>query len=228
MPRNAAKFSYLLTGLAIILFFAGSGSAQFRAGVQGTVTDSAGGVVGGATVTLSNKETNQSQTTTSSDAGFYSFTGLAPGNYSVTAEKQNFKKTIVDNVNVEAEATRGVDVVLPPGGVNETVTVTAEPLALQTEDANVRKTLTNEEVLKLPQIGRDPYELVRLTPGVFGTGARGADGGGTEASATMPGASGTGVAWAASGATSSAAAGSSVRIIRRSAESVPAASVKPA
>jgi len=179
MPRNAVKFSYLLTGLAIILFFAGSGSAQFRAGVQGTVTDSAGGVVGGATVTLSNKETNQSQTTTSSDAGFYSFTGLAPGNYSVTAEKQNFKKTIVDNVNVEAEATRGVDVVLPPGGVNETVTVTAEPLALQTEDANVRKTLTNEEVLKLPQIGRDPYELVRLTPGVFGTGARGADGGGT-------------------------------------------------
>ncbi|HYJ90648.1 MAG TPA: carboxypeptidase-like regulatory domain-containing protein, partial [Pyrinomonadaceae bacterium] len=140
MLRNATKSLYLFTGLAIILFFAATGSAQFRAGVQGTVTDTAGGVVGGATVTLTNKETNQTQTTTTSDAGFYGFTGLAPGTYSVTAEKENFKKTVVDNVKVEAEATRGVDVALPAGGINETVTVTAEALALETEDPNVRKT----------------------------------------------------------------------------------------
>lgn len=176
MPRNGTKLSYLLIGLAIIFFFTSTGAAQFRAGVQGTVTDSAGGVVGGATVTLTNKETNQSQTTTTSDAGFYRFTGLAPGLYSVAVEQQGFKKRVVDDVKVDAEAVKGQDVTLEAGGISEVVTVQAENTGLQTEDPNVRKTITNEEVLRLPQFGRDPYELARLTPGVLGTGARGSNG----------------------------------------------------
>ena len=194
MPFTRPRFSHLAIGLIFIFIFAAAGFAQFRAGVQGTVTDTAGGVVGGATVTLTSKETNQSQSKTTSDDGFYSFTGLAPGTYSVTAEKQNFKKTIVDNVKVDAEATRGIDIVLPPGGISETVTVIADTLGLETEDPNVRKTITNEEILQLPQAGRDPYELVRLTPGVFGTGARNSDGSGTLLPNTSgPGGSGVGI-----------------------------------
>jgi hypothetical protein len=50
-------------------------------------------------------------------------------------------------------------------------------VGLQTEDANVRRTITNDEVLQLPQVGRDPYELARLAPGVFGAGARDSTGG---------------------------------------------------
>src|SRR5687768_23984 len=80
--------------LALLMWCcAASAQAQFRAGVQGTVTDPAGAVVPEASVTLTNTETNRSQQTTSSDEGFYSFSNLAPGRYTLSAEKGGFKKT---------------------------------------------------------------------------------------------------------------------------------------
>src|SRR4029078_7262483 len=153
------------------------GIAGFRSGIKGTVSDAAGGTVAGATVTINNKETNQTQTTTTSDAGFYRFTGLAPGLYSITVEQQGFKKRVVNDVKINAEALQGQDVSLEAGGISETVTVQAENTGLDQEDASVRKNITNEEILRLPQVGRDPYELARLTPGVLGTGARSSSGG---------------------------------------------------
>ncbi|MCA1594494.1 MAG: carboxypeptidase-like regulatory domain-containing protein, partial [Acidobacteria bacterium] len=66
-----------------ILLLTATASAQFRAGVQGTVTDPNGAVVPGATVTLVNKETNRSQEVKASDEGFYRFTSLAPGSYAI-------------------------------------------------------------------------------------------------------------------------------------------------
>lgn len=176
--------------IALLAIFSIIANAQFRAGIQGVVTDNAGGTVPGATVTLTNKETNQTQTTETSDDGFYRFSNLAPGLYSVSVEKQNFKKTLTDEVRVEAEETKGQDVTLEAGGISETVTVIADAneVGLETEDANIRKTISTEEVLRLPQAGRDPYELARLAPGVFGAGARSADGG----SSMLPNTSGPG------------------------------------
>jgi hypothetical protein len=161
----------------LVLCFAASAHAQFRAGVQGTVTDPAGAVVPEASVTLTNTETNRTQQTTSSDEGFYSFNNLPPGRYTLTAEKAGFKKTVFDNVAVSAENVQGLDVVLTTGEVAETVTVTGEVAQnLDTENANINKAITTEEVRRLPQFGRDPYELLRLTPGVFGSGARSSGG----------------------------------------------------
>ncbi|MCA1634611.1 MAG: TonB-dependent receptor [Acidobacteria bacterium] len=173
----------------LTLCFAASAQAQFRAGVQGTVSDPAGSVVTAASVTLTNTETNRAQQTTSSDEGFYSFSNLAPGRYTLTAEKAGFKKTVFDNVTVNAESIQGLDVVLTTGEVAETVTVTGEAAqGLETENANISKAITTEEVRNLPQFGRDPYELLRLTPGVFGSGAR--SGGGT--SVSLPNSTGPG------------------------------------
>lgn len=167
----------VLCCLAItIALAAASANAQFRAAIQGNVADNAGGTISAATVVLTNKETGQTQQTTTSDDGFYRFPGLAPGLYTLTVEQAGFKKKTVDNVKVEAETLKGVDVILEAGVITETVTVTAENVQLDTEDANIRKNLSNEEVLQLPQVGRDPYELARLAPGVFGAGARGANG----------------------------------------------------
>lgn len=177
MRRKMLKPANLLSCLALIAVFAIIGNAQFRAGIQGVVTDNAGGVVSGANVTLVNKETNQSQSTQTSGEGFYRFSGLAPGLYTVTVEQQGFKKRVVNDVKVDAESVKGQDVMLEAGVISETVTVQAENAGLQTEDPNVRRTLSNAEILRLPQVGRDPYELARLTPGVFGAGARGTNGG---------------------------------------------------
>lgn len=151
--------------------------AQFSASVQGTVTDPNGAVVPGATVTLTSTETRRAQQTTASEEGFYRFSGLTPGVYTIEVEAGGFTKQTVEGVKVDAETVSGQDVVLSTGGVSETLTVTSETsAALETENAHVSKSITTEEVLSIPQFGRDPYELVRLAPGVFGTGARSGSG----------------------------------------------------
>lgn len=177
MRQATFRLTRLAGCIALLAILAVAANAQFRAGVQGTVSDNSGAVIPGATVTLTNKETNQSQQTESSEGGFYRFTGLAPGTYSVSVEKQDFKKGVVEDVKVDAEVTSGVDIRLEAGVISEVVTVQDDGAQLPTEDANVRKTITNAEILRLPQAGRDPYELARLTPGVFGAGARGSGGG---------------------------------------------------
>ena len=170
----------ILSGLVfgiVCLFFTMTADAQFRAAVQGSVTDSTGAIVVGATVTLTNNETGRVQTSTTGDNGFYRFSGLAPGKYNLTVEQANFKKNTIENLDVAAELTQGADVVLETGGIAETVTVNNDSATLDTENANVQKTISTSEIRSLPQNGRDPFELIRLTPGVFGDAARGTGGG---------------------------------------------------
>ena len=159
-----------------ILLLNGTVLAQFNAGVQGSVKDSSGALVPEALVTLTNRQTNQSQQVTASDEGFYRFSALPPGEYSLKAEKPGFEPTTL-NITVRAESIQGFDVTLNAAGAAATVTVTdVGEQVLQTENANVDKVITTQEVLRLPQVGRDPYELARLAPGVFGAGARSANG----------------------------------------------------
>src|SRR5687768_17938479 len=108
MRQTTFRLVNLLGCLALIVLFSTIANAQFRAGVQGVVADSAGGAVPGATVTLTNNETNQTQTTTTSDEGFYRFSNLPPGTYSIAAEKTDFKKVLNENIKVDAESIRGV------------------------------------------------------------------------------------------------------------------------
>jgi hypothetical protein len=162
----------------VLLSLAATARAQFRAAVQGTVTDQSGAVVPAAALTLRNNETGKTQTASSGDEGFYRISELPPGNYTLTVEKAGFKKTTFEKLVVNAEQVQGLDVVLTAGEVAETVTVTdTQTPALETENANIDKAVTTREVKQLPQFGRDPYELLRLTPGVLGEGARGGAGG---------------------------------------------------
>src|SRR5437016_14685191 len=98
----------VISGGLFLFLLAASANAQFRASIQGTVKDTSGAVVPTATVTLTNKETNKSETTTTSDGGFYRFSGLAPGAYTNTVEKQKFKKQVINNVKGEAQSWQGV------------------------------------------------------------------------------------------------------------------------
>src|SRR5215203_5395008 len=175
------KLSALLHAALCALFLmtlTATARAQFRAAVQGTVTDQSGAVVPEATLTLKNNETGRVQTVSSGDEGFYRISELPPGIYTLTVEKAGFKRTSFESLVVNAEQVQGLDVVLTAGEVAETVTVTSgSQVTLDTESANVNKAITTQEVRQLPQFGRDPYELARLTPGVFGDGGRGGAGG---------------------------------------------------
>ena len=166
----------IICGLFLLLPLV-TARAQFKASIQGTVSDATGGLVPEATVTVTNKETNTKQTTTSSGEGFYRVSGLPPGTYVVVVEKTGFKKQIFENVSVSAETTEGLNIVLETGQVAETVTISdSTAQALGTENGEVSRALTTREIRELPQVGRDPYELARLTPGVFGDGSRASNG----------------------------------------------------
>jgi len=164
--RLKALLTFLLSLCAVSTY------AQFKASIQGTVQDAKGGVVAGAKVTVSNQETLIEHETASSDQGFYRISELPPGPYTVIVEAPGFKQAVLKDVLVEAEQPRGLDVTLAVGAVQDSVTVLATPGGLETENANVSGTIGSQEVLALPQFGRDPYELLRLTPGVFGDAAR--------------------------------------------------------
>ena len=160
----------LLPSLALLLLT--PAFAQYGASIQGTVTDKSGAVVSGATVTASNQETGVSRNATTGDSGFYRIAGIAPGNYTVTVEALSFKKSSTGNVAVAGESLRGFDVTLVTTQVQESVNVSANLDPLATEDATLSGALSSREIDALPKFGRDPYELVRFSPGVFGDGSR--------------------------------------------------------
>jgi len=178
--------------IAVVLMIFGSSCpvwAQYNAGIQGTVTDNSGAAVPNAKVTVTNQATNVSARATTSESGFYQVGQLPPGNYTVTVEATGFQKNQTNDVLVLAEQIRGVNIALQVGQVTQTVTVNGSTMPLlQTQDANVSKTLDAGTIEALPATGRDPFELIRLTPGVFGDSART----GTGASSNLPSQEGPG------------------------------------
>src|SRR5215467_244095 len=89
----------------VILFsFVTVAHAQFKAGIQGTVKDSAGGLLPAARVTLTNLETGKSQETSTSDEGFYRLSELPPGRYKLVVEKEGYKQKVYENLTINAEA----------------------------------------------------------------------------------------------------------------------------
>ncbi len=166
-------------GAAFVLVTSASvAGAQFTSSVTGTVEDPTGAEVPGATLTLTNLGTQQTFTATSSSDGSYRFTTLPPAAYKLHITSNGFKASDIDNVQVVADTSRNVDVKLQTGGTSDTVTVNADTVAvLQTNDAQIQRTLTSDDIERLPIFGADPYELLRTAPGITGDGARSGTGG---------------------------------------------------
>lgn len=175
--------------LAVLMLLAADADAQYRAGIQGLVTDATGALIPDASVTVTSKETNVTRKTRTSGDGVYSVPGLAPGRYQISVEKEGFSKSVAENVLVSAEQTQAVNVELTVGQAAQTVTVTEDALpTIDAQTATIGGTITAQEVTSLPSYGRDPYRLLQLAPGTFGTNARAPAGG----SQNLPGNAGPG------------------------------------
>jgi hypothetical protein len=167
--------------------------AQYNASIQGTVSDTSGAVIPGATVTLKDNETNKLLTATSNGAGVYNFNSLPPSNFTITATKKGFATKLLNDVTLVPEQANAVNLRLSPGEATQTVTVNGNQIAaLQTETASISGTITSNQIQHLPSFGRDVFQLAQLAPGVFGDGAQ-SGGGGTS---SLPGSnrSGSGAA----------------------------------
>ena len=175
--------------LVALLLFSSFSYAQFNASLSGTVADPTGAVIPGATVTLRSNATQAVRTATSGSQGTYQFSELPPGDYSLTGAAKGFQGTSLDHINLVAETPRNIDLKLQIGASDQTVTVSANDVpVLNTSDASTSNSLSSEDVTRLPAFGRDPYELLRLTPGVISDAARSGSG----SSVALPNAQGTG------------------------------------
>src|SRR2546425_7626913 len=181
--RNAAHVLVRITILTLLLgIFAFSTVAQTnKAEIVGTVTDSNGAAVQGATVTITKVDTNTSRTVTSGDSGQYEAPLLEIGTYKVTATKQGFQTVTQENVVLQTNDRLRIDLTLPPGNVSGVVTVTAGAPLVETESSDRGTVVTGREVTELPLSGRNFTQLATLMPGVAAASNAGFGGTGPDA-----------------------------------------------
>jgi outer membrane receptor protein involved in Fe transport len=188
-PRSRRPLQALLSlSLGAAAFTLGSPSlyAQNSFGsIVGTVTDTTGADVPGATVVLKNAATNETKTTTSGSGGTYTFLNLNPGNYSVTVTETGFQTLTKNAIDVTIGGTSRVDAALQVGDVAQTVSVNADtqPL-LQTDSASLGGVVEGQQVVESPLNGRDVNNLLDFIPGVI-------PGGGTAGNTVANGGSGS-------------------------------------
>jgi hypothetical protein len=159
--------SLALVVFLLALFAGGSTFAQtFRGTILGTVTDSSGAAVPGATVTIKNADTGLVRTVTTSDDGSYAAPELPIGNYSVSVEKAGFKLGVVTGIKVEVSSERRADVALQLGQSAQTVEVRGEELPMVESTSNTLGGIVESKVVtNLPVNGRDYQKLILLVPG---------------------------------------------------------------
>src|SRR2546426_6311448 len=169
--RLLVSFSVLLVlSLAVI---AQTGTSN----ITGTVRDTNGAVVAGATVTAKNEATGVTSTQTTTESGLYSFASLPVGNYTITVEKQGFKTLQKTNNALQVGEPLTVDGALEIGQVSETVTVSGGTEQLQTANATIGNVVEQKAIEALPLNGRNPLTLLLLEPGVVQRSAGGAGSG---------------------------------------------------
>jgi len=175
-PNLRRSAQYLTLALLSILFVSSVALGQVLYGsIVGTVTDPNGAAVPGAAVELTNLATGAVSSTKTDDNGAYTINDLQIGTYKVTISGASFKKTIKEDVRIDANKTYRYDAQLEVGGVAETVVVTAgQEATLQTDRGDVNITKTDREINNLPlfgSVGRNYQSLIALIPGTArGTG----------------------------------------------------------
>ena len=191
MTRRLGLFVVLLS-----LTGAGNAFAQSSMGtVVGTVTDQSGGVIPGASVTLTSLDTAIAATRISDDSGHFTFINVRPGNYELKVELSGFSTARVPPFAVGVNETLARNVALQVGAATETITVTANSAMLQTSSVGLGQVIEQKVIRELPIQGGNFTPLLLLSPGVNPISTAqgpGQNGGselalGTEGNSGMPG-----------------------------------------
>jgi hypothetical protein len=165
MNRKRCQVIALISALMLLSCVSLWGQATATATLQGTVTDKTQAVIKSAQVTITNKQTGATHNLTTNDAGEYRLEVL-PGIYSIKAAANGFSTAETKDLEVFVGRTATQNFTLSPGGVSETVEVTAAaPLVDQTK-TDVSANITPQQITDLPLIGRDIADLAYLAPGV--------------------------------------------------------------
>jgi hypothetical protein len=161
MLKKIACLAILFTVIGIPSF-----AQKITATIRGTVTDTTGGVVPGANVTVRGEDTGVTRSTVTNSSGVYSFPELQVGTYTVEVAISGFKTSVVKGVALNVADVRGVDVKLETGAMSESITVEVPAVAVKTIGGEVAGLVTGEQVRELPLNGRNFLQLGTLMPGV--------------------------------------------------------------
>ena len=155
-----------LTGIKLPAQSAVSGS------ITGTVTDSSGAVIVGATVTLTNTDRGQAiRSLKTNSTGFFTASSLPLGTYTVSISSQGFKTETVTGLVLHANDALTVNRSLMPGNVSDVVTVSASEAQVNLENATSEGLINSEQLSEMPLITRNYEVLMNLQPGVSFGGA---------------------------------------------------------
>ncbi|MBC7899545.1 MAG: carboxypeptidase regulatory-like domain-containing protein, partial [Saprospiraceae bacterium] len=166
-------FSTLLAAFISCFLAIGTFGQTASSGVSGSVVDSQGLVVSGATIRLLNDETGFSRTTVTSDGGAFSFSSVPPGTYRLEVEANGFKKLIQSNVIALVDKTADVNAMLEAGNITEVVNVESAGLEsiVNTQDASLGNNFVSKQILQLPLQGRNVASLLSLQAAVTPDGS---------------------------------------------------------
>jgi outer membrane receptor protein involved in Fe transport len=180
MQRSIDMRTRLPWAVVCLLLLAGRAAAQTGTGrISGTVTDVTGAVVPGVTVTAVHVETGIAHVTATTRTGAFVFPSLPVGPYTVGAELTGFKRVISARNVLTVGADLALKLVLEPGAMAESVTVSGAAARVQTTESSLSTLVPQQDIQTLPLNGRNPLHLIGLVPGVVGHSAEATASGGT-------------------------------------------------
>ena len=165
--RNISPLLLCLSLLAMIFAAPLPALAQVDQGtITGVVTDSTGAVVPNSAITLRNTDTGLVLNSHADNNGIYTFSPIKIGNYTVSATAKGFQTTTQENVHLDVQQRLSVNLALKAGAVSETVTVTAAPPLMQTQESSVGQVMRAQTINKVPLNGRNWVYITQLSTGV--------------------------------------------------------------
>ncbi len=153
----------LLAGLSIAAAQTSNGS------IVGVITDTSGGALVGATVTITSTDTGAVRTTLTNSEGNYRIESVLPGMYDISASAAGFQTTIQKGLQVPGTAIVTASLVLKVGSTSDKVEVSADNAVINTDNGQLSGTIGEEEIHNLPIASLNPYELALTLPGVMNT-----------------------------------------------------------
>lgn len=159
-------FTLLLLASSSPLLFA----QTFSSGLRGTVSDASGGALRGATATLTDEATHQVRTAVTDSIGAYAFNELRPSTYTLHIAADGFSATDRTHIELSPQDFLTLDVALTVGATRDVVQVSAEAALVDPSTASVSTNLTQEQLVDLPILGRNPYMSVKVSGLFINTG----------------------------------------------------------
>lgn len=176
--KNRLLARMICSSVTLLLLASFPALAQFRASIQGSVTDPDGAIIPGAQLSLKDNGTGRVLTTTSDNSGVYNFNALPADDFTLTVTAKGFQQKVIDHLHVIPEQPNSVDVHMALGSESTTITVSGETVAaLDTETANIGGTVSSNMIQHMPSFNRDVFTLTTLIPGTIADAAQNAGGG---------------------------------------------------